>query len=383
MGIHLEFGLLIVVLLLENVLGNGHYNPAYIGYHETIEFLLTFCGVLSAIGSLSVLSTGIFFWDVLVKGKVYKQMIIMIAGCNLVSSIAASLATPSNPGLCTTQAVLTYFFYRSTWMWSCFIVLTLWCYINKGTEFMTFRNMNILAWSINILFELLPFTTATYYGEDDDRLGKSICSFMSNAKESKNGSTQRDKDIKAWIIILHYFPMILCVIIMAVLLVLLWKKVRVFNSTAGSPIRALVRSTALYPLITMLSWIPNCIAFLIAEFYFTTKPSEYVYYNYIFLPTRLSYCLAILSGMFYGIIFFAISKEARDLWHGYFYPNLNLQNVTNPLGKATDVVSPRSSYYEGEMGPVSDGNLSMSSENQENELKYRDSDQTDTSSPMW
>ncbi len=348
----------------------GFHNPNYLGYHNTVEVLLSVCGGLSAIGSFAVLLSGVLFWKEIIAGKIYKQIIIMISLCDIFSSLAASWGTPINPTLCSAQAAITFFFFRATWTWSLFIVLTLWCFIIRGTEFVSFQKMSIFTWGVNLLLQFLPFTSRTYYGEDDDRLGKSICSFMSRVEKESLDSHQRSQDVKEWIIAVHYFPMILCVSLMAVFLVLIWRKVRSFDSTAGSRIRDLVRNISLYPIVTLLGWLPNCIAFIFAEYYYTSQPSEYVYYNYIFLPTRLTYCWAILSSAVSAMVFFRNSRDAREHWRDYLFPNRERVPISGAAGPIVDPEFTRNSHYEGELANVS-------------RAEPVDSTLKPTSSPMW
>jgi len=204
-------------------------------------------------------------------------------------------------------------------MWSVFMVLTIWFYICRDAEFMTFQNMNILSTSINLLFQFLPFTTRNVYGEDDDRLGRSICSFKNTPEYTAAGNvSQRENYVKEWIMVTHYGFVGFCVLVMIVFLLLTWRKVRTFESGPGARIRQLVRKAALYPTIVLLSWLPNLITFCVAEYYFTYRPSESIYYNHIYLPTRLTYCWASLSGFFIAATFFYNSKSARNSWYSYW-----------------------------------------------------------------
>lgn len=244
------------------------------------------------------------------------QMVMMISGCDMVSSLAVSWSIPADDILCTWQAGLTAFFFRGSWIWSVFMVLTIWFYICRNEEFMSFQRMNVLSTGINLLFEFLPFSTGNRYGEDDDRLGRSICSFK--APKYVSGDTSQSNYVKDWILITHYGPVGICVLIMIGFLILTWRKVRTFDTGPGARIRRLVRKAALYPAIVLLSWLPNLICFCVAEFYFTTQRSRSVYYNHVYLPTRLTYCWASLSGLFISGTFFYNSKAARHCWYQYW-----------------------------------------------------------------
>jgi len=179
--------------------------------------------------------------------------------------------------------------------------------------------MNLVSTAVNLLFEFLPFTTGNSYGEDDDRLGRSICSFKNTPEYTAAGNVvQREDYVKDWIMVTHYGFVGTCVFLMIVFLGLTWTKVRTFQSGPGARIRQLVRKAALYPTIVLLSWLPNLISFCVAEYYFTYRPGEKVYYNHIFLPTRITYCWASLSGFFIAATFFYNSKAARHSWYSYW-----------------------------------------------------------------
>ena len=157
--------------------------------------------------------------------------------------------------------------------------------------------------------------THRYYGEDDDRLGKTLCSFKAGDDEAM----VRNKMVKVWIVATSYVPCSLSVVTMFVLLFMTARKVRAFNTTSGMRIRKLVRNTSLYPFITVLLWLPNMICFLVAEWGYPHRPSSEVYWNNIYLPTRLTYCWATLGGFWIALAFFVNSREARHRWRALLW----------------------------------------------------------------
>jgi hypothetical protein len=278
-------------------------------YVDGVEDSLLWCGALSMIGSFSVIMTGILF-PVMVKRKIYMQMILMVSVSDFLSALTVSWGVPSNATLCSWQSGMGRFFFRTSWMWSTLIILTLYFYISRGVTIMRFRTMNFICWSGSLVLALLPLTSHISYGEDDDRLGKSICSFRTHDNES----VERSEIVKFWIMATSYVPCVMSVVIMVALLVLTKAKVNTFDSTNGRKIQRLVSNTALYPLITSLSWIPNIVAFVVAEWGYPHEPSEYTYWNYIYIPTRITYAWACLSGLFVSLAFFINSREARRRW---------------------------------------------------------------------
>ena len=330
--------------------GGRHLLEAkYLAYVAAVDTTLMVTGALSLLGSLSVCVTCLLFWKTMVSNKIYMQMILMISLSDFITSITVMWGMPTDASLCSWQSGLGRFFFRrygcmclcvplsashciiiihtnkrppplySTWFWATFMILTLWTYISAGKSFMTFRNMNMLCWSLNLLLCFLPFSTHTYYGEDDDRLGRSLCSFRAGNEESE----VRSDDVKLWIIITSYTPCSLAVATMFVLLFVTARKVNTFATIAGKRIRKLVRNTSLYPLITVLLWLPNMICFLVAEWGYPHRPSDEVYWNNIFLPTRLTYCWATLGGFFVSVAFFVNSKEARNRWSALLWRREN------------------------------------------------------------
>ena len=134
----------------------------YVAYTVAVEDTLRVTGVLSVLGSLAVCLTCLLFWKSMVSNKIYMQMILMISMSDFVTSITVMWGVPTDATLCSWQSGLGRLFFRATWFWATFMILTLWTYISRGTSFMSFRNMHLLCWSLNLLLTFLPLSTETY-----------------------------------------------------------------------------------------------------------------------------------------------------------------------------------------------------------------------------
>ena len=151
-----------------------------------------------------------------------------------------------------------------------------------------------------------------YYGEDDERLGKTICSLRGT--ETANN---RSEKIKSWIVGLYLTPVALAMLLMIVMLVMTFYRVRTYRhdqSGVGTIIRKTVVNMSSYPLAIVIGWLPQVVSFLVAEYGYGTHPSDNLYYESIYLPTRTTYVWAILNGFFISMLFFYLSVEARERW---------------------------------------------------------------------
>ena len=142
-----------------------------------------------------VLLTGLVFWEHMVKNKIYMQMIMMLAFSLLIASIMSAFGVPSDFHFCEAQSAIVSFFFRAAWAWATMIIFMLYSYMGTGKMKVHFTVMNIILWGVNLLIEFLPMTDDVYYGEDDHRLGKTICSLRGD--ETENNRSQK---IKTWIV---------------------------------------------------------------------------------------------------------------------------------------------------------------------------------------
>ena len=156
---------------------------------STISPMLITGGVLSLIGSFSILLTGYMFPS-LVEGKIYMKILLTISFCDFVGSLFMSTGFAPTESYCSVQAGIVIFFYRAQWMWTCIISSQLHSLIRYERLTLDFQGMNVLVWTINILLEilplLLPYGPSPHdgeenigYGTDDGAIGHTICTFRS------------------------------------------------------------------------------------------------------------------------------------------------------------------------------------------------------------
>jgi hypothetical protein len=122
-------------------------------------------GLLSATGSGFVLLTCLLFPS-MVKKKIYMHCVFMIYLHDFFASLAFAIGFPSNY-LCELQGWITCFCFRGAWFWTLFLSFQLYSLVMFGSPKLSFKQMHIMYWPLNILFEFLPLTTNSY-GIDDE-----------------------------------------------------------------------------------------------------------------------------------------------------------------------------------------------------------------------
>jgi len=144
------------------------------GTIAVLEGFSILSGVLSAIGSLSVVVTLLLFFPTLMKGKVFVFLLCWAAVCDFFHSIANAWGFPrGSSALCETQGGFIFFWARTTMFWVLAMSFQLYALIirGKGFKMKHLRYLHALCWPINLLLELIVLST-NRYGQDDEQNGK-------------------------------------------------------------------------------------------------------------------------------------------------------------------------------------------------------------------
>ena len=180
------------------------------------KFLHTMYGCMaaSAVGSLAVLVTGFLFYKKLTSNKLFMKLIMMVSGSDLIASAAGwALGMPKMHPECQAQGSLFFFFYRASWIWCTLISTTLFSLVTSGktVQSLTFFQMNVICWSVNILIELLPLTQGFNYG--GCRGGMMFGYLVEDNIGGGSYSEYQDSEVEGW----GYFfiPLMVCLGVMA------------------------------------------------------------------------------------------------------------------------------------------------------------------------
>lgn len=146
-----------------------HYNTYETSKSEIFAIVI---GIISTLLPLSVVFILIYKYEILVKGKTLAHYILMIAISDTISSITIALGYPTNnTPVCYAQGFLSYFFGRSSIFFTDIIIIQL-LYVVLYRKFLFGPYIiHMIVWPLNIILQILPYTTNSYYGRtlDDDR----------------------------------------------------------------------------------------------------------------------------------------------------------------------------------------------------------------------
>ena len=130
---------------------------------NNIEIAQTVLAVITFILSTSVVFILLYKYNVLVKGRVFVHSILMIALSDSFAAIAYTLGYPNEGHRCRIQGFILIFFNRNSWFWTDALMINIYSFIIYRKLF-TLKTMHIFIWTINIILQLLPIITNTYWG---------------------------------------------------------------------------------------------------------------------------------------------------------------------------------------------------------------------------
>ena len=91
---------------------------------------------------------------------------MMIAIADTMTSISIAFGLPG-ASLCSAQAFLNMFFSRMSWLFTDVLIFQLFYIVVFKKCFLNVKYMHCIVWPVNILQQILPYTTGTRYGFDD------------------------------------------------------------------------------------------------------------------------------------------------------------------------------------------------------------------------
>ncbi len=149
---------------------------------DLMEGISITSGVLSLIASLMVIFTVLKFPSMWTN-KIYMQILVMISVSDVISSIAVTFGFPKGT-LCTVQGTLIFFGFRASWIWSVLMIYQLCSIVKYGHLRLSFRTMNLICWSLDLIAEFLPLATGTWYANSPDFQGYTVCSISAYGKSA-------------------------------------------------------------------------------------------------------------------------------------------------------------------------------------------------------
>jgi hypothetical protein len=108
------------------------------------------CSALGTIGALAVLTTGLLFWDQMVKNKIYMKILMVISLCDFFGTFSRIIGfantTAENDDVCAFEAWIWYTFNRASWFYTFWMSITLLTHVTYGKIYVTFLWINIYTW---------------------------------------------------------------------------------------------------------------------------------------------------------------------------------------------------------------------------------------------
>lgn len=264
-----------------------------------MEHMQVTVGLISVLASLVVTSTAVLF-PTMWMSKIYMKMIVMVSLSDAFAALALSFGFPTG-AMCSIQGTMLFFFYRSSWMWSCLMLFQLLYVVQHARIYFSFESMNYFVWGTNLILTLLPLSTGTWYGESATFRDRSICTLNIFGPY-----------YYTWILEGFIVPLAITTVVLCVLTVMLYSKLRHLCSNFN---KNLVGSLILYPTMTLFTASPLLYFFI---YHYGVYPTAQGNPPNIFIiqytHAQLVYAWMGMQGFFNCIIFFCNSTEARMRW---------------------------------------------------------------------
>jgi len=291
----------------------GHSNDFY----ATQSLIYVLASGFAILGALSVLITGVLFWNQMVRNKIYMKLLMSMSVCDLIDAVTGCFGIRSPESYCKVQAACWFLFNRASWMYTAWMAITLFTHVTFGKVYVQFRWMNLSLWSINIFLFVLPlFASDLIYGGDH-------CTFLPGelyaplGNVSLRGGAQKasalaelnDGDVLVWTAWLFFVPlgvlMMVPLVLIAYTRLVVYPKLVAINPKSATRSLRVISNVQYYPLLQLVFWFPF--------FLFCSLQ------NVIFLPDEvIGLLVTLVWSMLYpvavGFYFFYRSSEARLRW---------------------------------------------------------------------
>ena len=267
----------------------------------------------STLFPLSVLVILFQRYNTLVRGKSLIHYVLMIAIADTMTALTIAFGFPDVGPLCSAQAFLNYFFARMSWFFTDVLIFQLFYIVVFKKYFLNVKYMHCIVWSVNILLQILPYTTGTSYGFDDGENPNGIyyviCSLGpgTGSIEASIHWYQYAGNIE----LLISFFIIVILSIAVVIYSLNMKSTKTSHVYLAQRIRESWSIVILYPCAMLIAWVPSTIF----SYYL-----NYLENNDKKLPPHTAVingylnAIAALYGPLLALIFYTKTLEARRAW---------------------------------------------------------------------
>lgn len=276
---------------------------------EVSRIVTIVIGSIAILFPLSVVFILLQRYNSLVKGKSLIHYILMIAIADTLTALSYTMGYPKSGILCELQSFMTIFFPRMSWFFTNALVIQLFSVVVFAKHFLNLKYMHVIVWSLNVLLQILPVTTGTSYGTDDDYIPLAICLY------SKGIGTIQDRN--RWNRYAFDIPLFISfaiIIILSTIIVLYSLRLKNIKSSNVYLIQRIQHSWSiviLYPLAMLVSWVP----FSVWSFYsYYLQEIEKEMPKHYYLIFDYLNALTAMYGILLALIFYTKTSDAKQAW---------------------------------------------------------------------
>jgi len=203
-----------------------------------------------------------------------------------------------------------------SWFFTDVLIFQLFYIVVFKKYFLNVKHMHCIVWSVNILLQILPYTTGTAYGADDDKKvfeSNLICFFGPGT-----GSIGTSLEWMQYVFNIELFISIFIIIMLSTAVViysLSMKSTMTSHVYLAQRIRESWSIVILYPCAMLIAWVPSTI-----YIYYSLNlenSGKGLPYNNTVIIDYLNACNA-LYGPLLAMIFYTKTLEARRAWISNF-----------------------------------------------------------------
>jgi len=278
-------------------------------YYQAIEQARIFTIVIATISTLFPLSVVIILiqkYNTIVRGKSFVHYVLCIAIADTMTALFLAFGYPAGTVVCKMQGFGLLLFSRFSWFYTDVLVIQLFNVVVFKQYFLNIKYMHCIVWSLNLLLQILPFTTGTTYGRPDDDGTPFVACALRGGKSNY--------DSYFWLILTDSSEIVLSFCLIIVLsVVIVYYCLR--TSTSDTYVFPIIRDSwslvIMYPAAMLVAWIPSEI-YAAYALYFLSKGNTLPANNNVVFTYLVA--ISALYGPLLSIIFYTKTLEARRAW---------------------------------------------------------------------
>ena len=293
----------------------SHYDD-YEQDYTVINNARIFTIVIASFSTLFPLSVVVILiqrYNTLVRGKSLIHYVMMIAIADTMTALAIAFGFPEPGPLCTAQGFLLIFFSRMSWFFTDVLIFQLFYIVVFKKYFLNVKYMHCIVWSVNIMLQILPYTTGTRYGQDDGEQPNGITYEICNLGKGTGSNKTAGKWLQyAYNIeLLISFGIIITLSIIVTIYCLYMKNTKTSHVYLAQRIRESWSIVVLYPCAMLIAWMPGMI---FARYNIYLDNSGKKLPHHIFVIGDYLQAINALYGPLLALIFYTKTLEARRAW---------------------------------------------------------------------